>query len=82
MIDMTDDLFVVDNVEAKGELAVEGAGMNKTILLLTQRMNNMIKGKHFKNLAWRDLTFSHTTGQTHERTGFRSARKNSCAGGA
>jgi hypothetical protein len=64
VIDMTDDLFTVQGVQAKGELAVEGAGMNKTILLLNQRMNNMIKGKQFKNLAWRDLTFSHTTGQT------------------
>jgi hypothetical protein len=64
VIDMTDDLFAVDNAVASGEFAVEGAGMNKTILLLNQRMNNMIKGKNFKNLAWRDLTFSHTTGQT------------------
>jgi len=63
-IDMTGDLFAVDGVEARGEFAVEGAGMGATTLLLEQRMNNVIKGSHFRNLAWRDLAFSHTRGQT------------------
>eukprot|EP00756_Hemistasia_phaeocysticola_P050824 Hpha_TRINITY_DN26008_c0_g1::TRINITY_DN26008_c0_g1_i1::g.115177::m.115177 len=64
VLDLTGDLFTVDDVVAKGEFAVEGAGMNETVLVLNQGMNNMIKGKNFKNVAWRDLTFTHTTGQT------------------
>lgn len=67
-INMSDDLFVVDGVQAAGEYAVEGAGMHKTILMLNQGMNNMIKGDSFKNVAWRDLTFSHTAGQTTKGT--------------
>ena len=67
-INMSDDLFVVDRVQAAGEYAVEGAGMHETILLLNQGMHNMIKGDSFKNVAWRDLTFSHTAGQTTKGT--------------
>eukprot|EP01047_Picozoa_sp_COSAG01_P083096 COSAG01_NODE_17242_length_1167_cov_1.304307_1_plen_306_part_10 len=64
VVNMTGDLFEVDAVRAPGELAVEGAGKNETVLLLDQGMNNIIKGRSFRNIAFRDLTFSHTTGQT------------------
>ena len=67
-INMSDDLFVVDGVQAAGEYAVEGAGMHRTVLLLDQGMHNMIKGDSFRNVAWRDLTFSHTAGQTTKGT--------------
>ena len=64
VIDCQGDLFTVEGVQTQGEFAIEGAGMEQTVLLLKQGMHNMIKGDSFQNIAWRDLTFSHTTGQT------------------
>eukprot|EP01051_Picozoa_sp_SAG22_P002152 SAG22_NODE_94_length_20824_cov_230.693718_13_plen_712_part_00 len=64
VINMTGDLFTVEAVQAAGELAVEGAGMDATVLLLSQGMHDMIKGSSWRNIAFRDLSFSHTSGQT------------------
>ena len=36
-INMSDDLFVVDRVQAAGEYAVEGAGMHKTVFNVESR---------------------------------------------